>query len=113
MEHNEKHGITPKGIKKSVTDIMQAGEAPGRRSRKGAPARGKTSAGGKSTEREQIDLAAMTPLEGAREIKKLEKAMYEHARNLEFEEAAEVRDRLEKVRAVVFGGEDVVNKQSA
>jgi len=39
--------------------------------------------------------------------------MYEHARNLEFEQAAEVRDKLEKVRAVVFGGDDFLNIESA
>ena len=55
----------------------------------------------------------MSPLEGAREIKKLEKAMYEHARNLEFEQAAEVRDRLESLRAAVFGGNDPLGRQSA
>lgn len=115
VEYNKEHGITPKGIRKSVSDIMQAGEAPGQRFRKAGPARGGGRKGkaDQPTERELLDVASMTPLEGARKIKKLEKTMYEHARNLEFEQAAEVRDKLEKVRAVVFGGEDVINKQSA
>ena len=115
MQHNAEHGITPQGIRKSVTDIMQAGEAPGRGSRKGAASRGKgrSKKTEKTTERELIDLASLTPLEGAREIKKLEKAMYEHARNLEFEQAAEVRDKLEKVRSVVFGGDAAIGKESA
>jgi excinuclease ABC subunit B len=39
----------------------------------------------------------------AREIKKLEKQMQEHARNLEFEKAAKVRDQLLHVKALVFG----------
>ena len=39
----------------------------------------------------------------AREIKKLEKEMGEHARNLEFEKAAQVRDRLTKIRSMAFG----------
>ena len=37
------------------------------------------------------------------EIKKLEKEMSDHARNLEFEKAAQVRDRLTKIREMVFG----------
>jgi excinuclease ABC subunit B len=47
----------------------------------------------------------------AREIKKLEKAMLDHARNLEFEEAARARDQLAQLRQQVFGagpGDNVV-----
>jgi excinuclease ABC subunit B len=41
----------------------------------------------------------------AREIKALEKKMLEHARNLEFEDAAAARDRLAELRKKVFGVE--------
>jgi len=40
----------------------------------------------------------------AKEIKRLEKLMMEHARNLEFENAARVRDQLSNLRAQAFGG---------
>jgi excinuclease ABC subunit B len=42
--------------------------------------------------------------QAAREIKRLEKLMFEHARNLEFEKAARVRDQLAALRGQVFGG---------
>jgi excinuclease ABC subunit B len=46
----------------------------------------------------------------AKEIKRLEKQMMEHARNLEFEQAASVRDQLGRLRAMTFGasGQDKV-----
>jgi excinuclease ABC subunit B len=46
---------------------------------------------------------AMSEKQIAREIKALEKKMLEHARNLEFEEAAKVRDRLTELKKKVFG----------
>ena len=46
----------------------------------------------------------LTEQSAAREIKRLEKAMYEHAKNLEFEQAARVRDQLMQLKATVFGG---------
>jgi excinuclease ABC subunit B len=41
----------------------------------------------------------------SREIKQLEKQMLEHARNLEFEQAAQVRDRLARLKEQVFGSD--------
>ncbi len=115
IAHNEANGITPQGIQKSITDVMQAGGSSGRKNkgRNASVKSGGSSAKGAISDREALDYASMSPLQGAREIKKLEKAMYEHARNLEFEQAAEVRDKLEKVRAVVFGGDDFLNIESA
>lgn len=107
VAYNKKHGITPQGIKKSISDIMQAGDAPGRGTRKV----GKKSKAGAAEA--TVDYTTLSPLEGAREIKKLEKAMYEHARNLEFEQAANVRDQLETIRAAVFRGDDASTKQTA
>jgi len=112
--YNEANGITPRGIEKSITDIMQAGDAPGKKGSRKGSGRGRGGAASQeSAGLSAAEIAKMTPLEGAREIKKLEKAMYEHARNLEFEQAAEVRDRLESLRAGVFGGIDPVGRQSA
>ena len=48
---------------------------------------------------------AMSEKTLSREIKRLEKAMHEHAKNLEFEEAAAARDELLKLKALRFGGE--------
>ncbi|MAY02734.1 MAG: excinuclease ABC subunit B [Gammaproteobacteria bacterium] len=88
---NEEHGITPQGIRKKVADIMEGA--------------GQTSAKGKRSYRQfrQVaedsgkyakDLHSMSPAELAHEIKRLEEQMYESARNLEFEEAAKVRDQI-------------------
>ncbi|HTO49243.1 MAG TPA: UvrB/UvrC motif-containing protein, partial [Burkholderiales bacterium] len=52
---------------------------------------------------EQARYEAMTEKEIGREIKRLEKQMLDHARNLEFEQAARVRDQLADVRKKVFG----------
>ena len=57
--------------------------------------------------RSQIRRAKMEDMserDVAKEIKRLEKLMMEHARNLEFENAARVRDQLSQLRAQVFGG---------
>jgi len=89
MAHNEKHGITPKSIKKDVADIMEGAHAAighNKRARKDAENKVGMSAGPQSIEHI------------AKEIKRLEEKMYQHARNLEFEEAAATRDVLGKLR---------------
>jgi excinuclease ABC subunit B len=88
IEFNLEHGITPQGILKAVTDIMEGayGDAGGaiRRSRAGASAREAP--------------AELAPDQILRRIRKLEQDMYKHARNLEFEEAAGLRDEIERLR---------------
>ena len=59
-----------------------------------------------SVEREIAELQIDNAQDVAREIKRLEKRMIEHARNLEFEQAAQVRDQLGLLRQRVFGGGD-------
>jgi excinuclease ABC subunit B len=84
---NAEHGITPRGIQKAVADIMEGarvGAASGRR-RSGEKRRPTEGAG---LSREQID----------RRIGTLEREMYERARNLEFEEAARLRDEARRLR---------------
>jgi excinuclease ABC subunit B len=88
IEFNLEQGITPQGILKAVTDIMEGayGDAGGaiRRSRAGASAREAP--------------AELAPDQILRRIRKLEQDMYKHARNLEFEEAAGLRDEIERLR---------------
>jgi excinuclease ABC subunit B len=90
LAHNNQHGVTPKSINKAVADIMEgayASPGKGKRSRKVAE------------EAAAYDLDSGQPIKNlAAEIKRLEQAMYQHARNLEFEEAAKIRDRLGKLR---------------
>jgi excinuclease ABC subunit B len=92
---NAAHGITPRALNKSVRDLIDGVvQTPGRGLRAG------------SVEREIAQLSIDDPQEVAREIKRLEKRMIEHARNLEFEQAAQVRDQLAALRQRVFGGGD-------
>ena len=85
---NREHGITPRGIRKAVADIMEGAHAgvPGspRRFAKVAESIG--------------EYAAMTPSALAARLRKMEQEMYRHASNLEFEEAARVRDRMRELR---------------
>jgi excinuclease ABC subunit B len=91
VTHNELHGITPKGVFKQVRDLID-----GVYSEKA----------GKEAQEREIEKARiedMSERDIAKEIKRLEKLMMEHARNLEFENAAQVRDQLANLRAQAFG----------
>jgi len=92
IAHNEAHGITPRGVFKQVRDLID-----GVYSEKA----------GKEAQEREIQRAAiedMSERDVAKEIKRLEKLMMEHARNLEFENAARVRDQLAVLREQAFGG---------
>jgi excinuclease ABC subunit B len=93
--HNLAHGITPLGIRKSVADILEARADPrhGRRGRRVA-------------EKESPPYAE-SPQHAAREIERLEKEMYTKARNLEFEAAAQLRDRIQELKEHAFRPEAV------
>jgi excinuclease ABC subunit B len=93
LAHNEAHGIVPKGIKKAVSDIMEgARDGP-------IPGRGRRLQVAEDT----TDYASLAPGKLAAHIETLEQRMFKHAKNLEFEEAARVRDEIARVRAAGFG----------
>ncbi len=83
---NERHGITPETVRKKVADIMEAG-IPGGGQRLTARVAEEAAAYGK-----------LSPRELAQRIEALEEQMYEHARNLEFEEAARIRDQIRDLK---------------
>lgn len=90
ISFNEQHDIVPKSIVKGIADIMEGAYA----------ATGKNKKGRKIADSE-ADYRAneAQPIENiAREIKRLEEKMYQHARNLEFEQAAQTRDQLSQLR---------------
>ena len=94
LEYNAVHGITPRGIQKAVADIME-----GARSSAPTPAgrkRGKQAA-------EAPAPADLRPEVLVRQIKKLEGEMFKKARNLEFEEAARLRDEIERLKHIELG----------
>jgi excinuclease ABC subunit B len=92
LEYNAEHGITPRGIQKSVADIMEGARAP-------AP----TPTGRKKGKGEVPSPADLRPETLVRQIKKLEAEMYKRARNLEFEQAAKLRDEIERLKQLELG----------
>ena len=98
---NEANGITPKGVVKRIKDLIDGvySEKAGREADRLAAASA-----------QKADLEALDEKDAAREIKRLEKQMLEHARNLEFEKAASVRDQLTRLKERLFGasGQDKV-----
>ncbi len=91
VAHNLKHGITPKGIRKSITDIMEGNQTPGsggRSSRNRAAVAEKL---GKYT-------VEVDPKNLWKSIELLEKQMFNAAKDLEFEVAARLRDQIEKLK---------------
>ncbi|MFK0572337.1 excinuclease ABC subunit UvrB [Endozoicomonas sp.] len=94
IAYNKEHGITPKGIFKSVADILEGAVIIGRK---------KGSKGRKGVAEPGADYQVpMTPEVMAATIKKLEAKMMEHSRNLEFEQAAAVRDDIAVLRERVL-----------
>jgi excinuclease ABC subunit B len=94
LAYNQKHGITPQGIRKRVQDILEARPEPGAGGRRLS----KVPEAAAGYKREK----PLKPEQAAQLIKKLEQRMYAHARDLEFEQAARIRDEIEQIRAQSF-----------
>jgi excinuclease ABC subunit B len=94
VAHNLERGITPRSIVKQVRDLID-----GVYSEKSGKEAERLQQG--AVERARIE--DMSEKDIAREIKRLEKQMLEHARNLEFEQAARVRDQLSRLKDMAFG----------
>ncbi|MDU4093219.1 MAG: helicase-related protein, partial [Pantoea sp.] len=92
IEYNTEHGIVPQGLNKKITDILELGKS----NTKGKT-RGKSSSRGVAAEADGNYLA-LTPQALQKKIHQLETQMQQHAQNLEFEEAANVRDQLHQLR---------------
>ena len=84
ISYNSEHGITPRTIQKSIQDIME-GAYPGAQMAPRVYAK---------VAEETAEYASLTPQQMAKRIKQLEEEMYRHARDLEFEQAARLRDKI-------------------
>jgi excinuclease ABC subunit B len=93
VAYNAEHGITPRGVVKRIKDIIDGVYD------------GDTAARELKAAQEAARYEAMSEKALAKEIKRLEKSMQEHAKNLEFEEAAAARDELFRLKKMVFGAE--------
>ncbi len=93
LAYNQEHGITPKGIVKRITDIMEVGErgVPGRKRKRFERVADRTGS------YEHLDARQLNA-----KLKELENRMFEHARDLEFEEAAHLRDEISALKESQF-----------
>ena len=93
VKHNKENNIKPKGISKIISDIMEAES-------------------NEKNEKRYIDskfldeYTGISPALAMKKIKKLEKKMYDHATNLEFEDASRMRDEISKIKNFVFSSSD-------
>ncbi|MEZ6971277.1 excinuclease ABC subunit UvrB [Aeromonas sp. S11(2024)] len=88
--YNLKHGITPKGLNKSIGDVMDMG---------GSRTAGKPGKGMRKAAEPQGEYHVRSASEIAKEIKRMEEQMFQHARDLEFEQAAALRDQIQRLRS--------------
>ncbi len=93
VAYNKEHGITPKGVQKAVHDILESGYP-------GVPGKPKEYA---KVAEELIVYSALSGKALQKKLKELEEKMYQHAKNLEFEEAARVRDELKRIQEKNLG----------
>ncbi len=91
--YNEQHGITPKSIQKAVADIMEGAYG----SAGGSPRKFAKVA------EEAMQYAGMKPDELIKKVRDLEQQMFKHAQNLEFEEAAKLRDKIHRMQEQNMG----------
>jgi excinuclease ABC subunit B len=93
QQYNLQHGITPEGVKKAVTDIMEGAY------RDTKPSSKKWL----KVAEDSSEYTGQPPELLMKKIKQLEDRMYKHARDLEFEEAANLRDEIQRIRTYGLG----------
>ena len=85
---NQRHGITPQGIRKAVTDILEGAYSDNRKQARRYA----------RVAEEKTGYMELPPDLLMKKIKQLEEQMYQHARDLEFEQAAEIRDEIGRIK---------------
>ncbi|MBN8224769.1 MAG: excinuclease ABC subunit UvrB [Xanthomonadales bacterium] len=100
-EYNLAHGIVPRQVVRPVMDVMEGARSEPGEARGGRSARGKAA---RQVAEPGAEYAAMDPVQAARKIQELEQRMYQHARDLEFEDAAQVRDQIRRLKEAALAG---------
>ena len=95
QDHNKEHGITPTGVKKAIRNSIDDKQTEDREQHQYIA----------KVAEEQAKYAALTPKQLAKRINQMEQEMYRHAQNLEFEEAAQLRNEIQHIRAMTIGPE--------
>jgi excinuclease ABC subunit B len=93
MAFNEEHGVTPVSVKKAVTDILEGALGAGRSATRSFD----------RVAEELVEYGRLTPEQLQKQVRQLEQQMYRHARDLEFEEAARLRDKIHHLQAGNLG----------
>ncbi len=96
VEYNLEHGITPRSVARPVMDIMEGARSDAAEAR--ASGRGRCRKVAEAGE----DYARLDPAKAASKLRELEQRMFQHARDLEFEEAAAVRDRIHALKEAML-----------
>jgi excinuclease ABC subunit B len=95
-EYHTEHGITPQSVARTMVDIFEGARAdPGEKKGRGK---------GKRVAEAGEDYALMTPSQRNSQLRELEQRMYQHARDLEFESAAKVRDQIRRLKDASLAG---------
>ncbi|KAF1703641.1 excinuclease ABC subunit UvrB [Pseudoxanthomonas suwonensis] len=99
-QYNAEHGIVPRQVVRQIMDVMEGARAePGESKGKGK-GRGKT----RQVAEPAADYSALDPAKAVAKIQELEQRMYQHARDLEFEDAARLRDEIRKLKEASLVG---------
>ena len=98
VEYNLAHGITPKSVARPIVDILEGARSEA--ANDGKPARGKS----RRVAEEPAEYGMLDPAQAVARIKALEQQMYQHARDLEFEDAARLRDQIRRLKEASLGG---------
>ncbi len=111
LAFNAAHGITPRGIRKAVADVMEGARAeapadrlaPGADRKRGRPGANTQRAVAAATAEAAENIVDLRPEQIVRRIRELEAQMHRKARNLEFEAAARLRDEIERLKRAELG----------
>ena len=101
-QYNAEHGIVPRAVKRQIMDVMEGARSEPEQGRGKGRGKGKDKA--RQVAEPAADYGVMDPAKALARIQELEQRMYQHARDLEFEDAARLRDEIRKLKEASLGG---------